>query len=128
MTICGEQFTKHSEIIMEKNKIYIVSFGDSDEYSVAFDGSKEELRDSREFRKIMDDLKECLRNDFPAGNYNGLIMPKIREANDTDKDYPVLDSDAMRHIKLHLKREGEVLNDNRKLDSNAPYDDIKPEP
>lgn len=110
---------------MDTNKTYIVSFGDSDEYSVSFNGSREELRDSKEFRRIMDQLRECLRNDFPAGNYEGLISPKIREANDTDKDYPLLDSDAIRHIKLRLKREGEVLNDNRKLDRNAPFDDIK---
>lgn len=109
-------------------KIYIVSFGGSDEYSVSFNGSIEQLRDSKEFRRIIDDLKDCLDNDFPAGNYSGLISPKIREANDTDKDYPALDSEAIRHIKLRLKREGEVLIDNKKLDRNAPFDDIKAEP
>lgn len=106
---------------MDNKKIYIVSFGDSDEYSVAFNGSREELLGSEKFRHIVEDLKDCIRADFPAGNYEGLISPKVREANPTDKDYPELTSEAVRHIKYRIKREGEVLMDNRKLDRNAPY-------
>lgn len=109
---------------MDSKKIYIVSFGGSDEYSVAFNGSRDELMKSREFRDIVDQLKDCLKNDFPAGNYDGLISPKVREANPSDKDYPELTSEAVRHIKYHLKREGEVLMDNKKIDRNAPYADI----
>lgn len=37
---------------MDNKKIYIVSFGDSDEYSVAFSGSRDELMRSERFRKI----------------------------------------------------------------------------
>ena len=109
---------------MDKEKIYIVSFGDSDEYSVAFNGSRDNLMRSEKFRRIVDELKDCLRLDFPAGNYEGLVSPKVREANSTDKDYPELTPDAVRHIKHRLKREGEVLLDNKKLDRNAPYSDI----
>lgn len=106
---------------MDNKKNYIVSFGDSDEYSVAFNGSREELLGSEKFRRIVEDLKDCIRDDFPAGNYEGLISPKVREANPTDKDYPELTSEAVRRIKYRIKREGEVLMDNRKLDRNAPY-------
>lgn len=110
---------------MDNKKIYIVSFGDSDEYSVAFNGSRDELMRSKEFRHITDQLADCLKSDFPAGNYRGLISPKVREANATDKDYPELTSESLRHIKHRLKREGEVLMDNKKLDRNAPYADVE---
>lgn len=109
---------------MDNKKIYIVSFGDSDEYSVAFSGSRDELMRLERFRKIVDELKDCLKTDFPAGNYDGLISLNVREANATDKDYAELTPDAVRHIKHRLKREGEVLLDNKKLDRDAPYADI----
>ncbi|MBD5355822.1 MAG: hypothetical protein HDR88_02295 [Bacteroides sp.] len=109
---------------MDTNKTYIVSFGDSDSYSVTFNGSRDQLLHSDNFRKIVDDLKDCLKKDFPAGNYDELISPKIREANPTDKGYAELTPDAVRQIMHTLKREGEVLNANRRLDSDAPYSNI----
>lgn len=109
---------------MDNKNIYIVSFGDSDKYSVAFSGTKEELMRSEEFRHIVDRLKECLKTDFPAGDYDDLISPKVSEASPSDRDYPELTPDAVRHIEHSLKREGEVLNSNRRLDNDAPYSNI----
>lgn len=107
---------------MDIKKIYIVSFGDSDEYSIPFNGSKEELLKSEEFRHITDQLKDCLKEDFPSGGYESLIYPRVREAEPSDKEaFPEFTPDALRHIKHHLKREAEVMAANKKLDRNAPF-------
>lgn len=109
---------------MDTNKTYIVSFGDSDKYSVAFNGSREELIKSDNFRHIVDELKNCLKNDFPAGNFDDLISPDVREATPADKGYPELTPDTVRQMIHTLKREAEVINANKKLDSDAPFSNI----
>ena len=110
---------------MENKRIYIVSFGDSGEYAVAFSGTREELMKSDKFRRIVDELKECIKKNFPEGNFEGLVSPKVREANHTDKDYPELTPDAVRTIKHQLEKEGEMVQDNRQLNRDAPYSDVQ---
>lgn len=109
---------------MKAEKAYIVSFGDSDKYSVPFDGSKEEFEKSGEFKHIKDDVFEYVKSKFPEAKYDDVIAPKVEEPTQRDEVYPVLDSDNLGKLKHDVVRQVEVKMQDKKMDSDAPYSNI----
>lgn len=110
--------------IMKDSKFYIVSFGDSDKYSVPFDGSKEEFEKSGEFKHIKDDVFEYVKSKFPAAKFEELIAPKVEDPSQRDEVYPVLDSDNLGKLKHDVARQVEVKMQDKDLNSDAPYSNI----
>lgn len=97
-------------------KDYIVSFGNSNSYSVA-----SELEADRLHEKIVESLKKR----FPLGNVKNIATIDIREADAaTAAKYPTLDEKAIEAICASLKRSMQVSAEDRELNSDAPFSDI----
>ncbi|MDE6577062.1 MAG: hypothetical protein K2J82_04945 [Muribaculaceae bacterium] len=109
---------------MKDSKFYIVSFGDSDKYSVPFDGSKEEFEHSSEFKHIKDAVFDYVKSKFPAAKFDELIAPKVEVPTEKDEVYSVLNEDNLGKLKHDVERQVEVKMQNKKLDSDAPYSNI----
>lgn len=110
---------------MKEKKAYTVSFGDSGKYSVEFDGSKEEFLHSSEFRHIKDAVFDYVKTKFPEAKYEDVIQPEVEDLNQRDEVYPVLDADNLGKLKHDVARQVEVKQENRTLNSDAPYSDVK---
>lgn len=94
-------------------KYYIVSFGNSNTYSIAAPLDADTLRD-----RIVCDLKKK----FPDGPVCRIATIDVHEVDEqTAAKYPVLDHSAEKAIYDILKREMEVNADERELNNNAPY-------
>lgn len=109
---------------MKDSKFYIVSFGDSDKYSVPFDGSKEEFEHSSEFKHIKDAVYDSVKSKFPAAKCEELLAPCVEVPTERDEVYPVLDADTLGKLKHDVERQVEVKMQNAKMDSDAPYSNI----
>lgn len=109
---------------MKTEKAYVISFGDSDKYSVPFNGSKEEFEHSSEFKHIKDAVFEYVKSKFPEAKYEYLIQPKVEEITERDQVYPVLDSDTLGKLKHNVARQVEVKAGDTSLNSDAPYSNI----
>lgn len=109
---------------MKDTKFYIVSFGDSDKYSVPFDGSKEEFEHSSEFKHIKDAVFDYVKSKFPAAKFDELLAPKVEVPTERDEVYSELNADNLGKLKHDVARQVEVKLENRELDSDAPYSNI----
>lgn len=110
---------------MKAEKAYIVSFGDSDKYSVPFDGSREEFEKSSEFKHIKDAVYDYVKSKFPEADYKDVAAPCVEEITQRDQVYPVLNEDNLGKLKHDVARQVEVKMGYTSLDSDAPYSDIK---
>lgn len=110
---------------MKAEKAYIVSFGDSDKYSVPFDGSRDEFLKSDEFRHIEKEVCEYVKSKFPEADCKYLLTPHVEEITERDQVYPVLNEDNLGKLKHDVVRQVEVKQGTTALDSDAPYSDIK---
>lgn len=110
---------------MKAEKAYIVSFGDSDKYSVPFDGSREEFEKSSEFKHIKDAVFDYVKSKFPEAKYKDVIAPKVEDLSERDEVYPVLDADNLGKLKHDVVRQVEVKQNDAELNSDAPYSDVK---
>lgn len=110
---------------MKAEKAYVVSFGDSDKYSVPFDGSREEFEKSAEFKHIKDAVFDYVKNKFPEAEYKDVIAPKVEDLSERDEVYPVLDADNLGKLKHDVARQVEVKRSDMELNSDAPYSNIK---
>ena len=109
---------------MKAEKAYIVSFGDSDKYSVPFDGSKEEFEKSSEFKHIKDAVCDYVKSTFPEADCKYVVTPKVEDVSERDEVYPVLNEDNLGKLKHDVARQIEVKMGYTSLDSDAPYSDI----
>ncbi len=109
---------------MKAEKAYVISFGDSDKYSVPFNGSKEEFEHSSEFKHIKDAVFEYVKNRYPEAKYDYLIQPKVEEITERDQVYPVLNADNLGKLKHDVIRQVEVKAGDTSLNSDAPYSNI----
>lgn len=109
---------------MKDTKFYIVSFGDSDKYSVPFDGSKEEFEHSSEFKHIKDAVFDYVKSKFPEAKYEDVIAPKVEEPTQSDQVYSELNADTLGKLKHDVARQVEVKMGYTSLDSDAPYSNI----
>ncbi len=109
---------------MKAEKAYIVSFGDSDKYSVPFDGSREEFEKSSEFKHIKDAVFDYVKSKFPEAQYKDVIAPKVEEITERDQVYPVLNEDNLGKLKHDVARQVEVKISDKELNSDAAYSNI----
>lgn len=108
---------------MENKKYYIVSFGDSNKYKVAFDGTKDELKNSEMYKNLKETVEAYLKGKFPGGGYTHIVEPVIEE-DKGDTDYPDLNSTAIDDLLKSLALQVTVEKDTDELNLNAPFDKI----
>ena len=111
-----------------QQRTYIISFRNTDSYRITFDGSKEDLEKSPRILQLHKELEDYIREHVADCNYiPQLTTPHIKEADDAGKyaGYPLLDTAAIDHIKNTLTLEARNMLDQKNLDRNAPFDDIK---
>ena len=107
---------------MESKRSYIVSFGDSTRYRVAYDGSKEEFEASEKLRDIKNKVFDFLKEKFPTGGYEDAV--KISVADDDGRSFPDLDNAGCDELLKSVARQVEVLREGKELNNNAPFDRI----
>jgi len=114
-----------------KKKLYIVSFGDSDQYKyrVGIPDSEISASHSDPVEKITVQLTERLNAALPdAKNLKEIVSPKVTEVSPEDigrfAAYPELDEKALADIEKELVRETEVRASLHELNNNAPFSDI----
>ncbi len=110
---------------MKAEKAYVVSFGDSDKYSVPFDGSREEFEKSSEFKHIKDAVYDYVKSKFPEADYKAVASPKVEEISERDQVYPILNEDNLGKLKHDVARQVEVKIGDTSLNSDGPYSNVK---
>ncbi len=112
------------------NRLFIVSFGDSRKYRMEYTDAKDpySLDHSAPFTEIEAELNEYLKSQFPDESFAYYTSPKVTEVSWEHRDqymnYPVLDDKAIADIKKVLVKEVKDMNDNRELNSDAPWNDV----
>lgn len=113
-----------------KERLYIVSFGDSRKYKVEFKDvdNVDNYHHTDPLKIIEQEISEYLQKEFPGQSLAYFTTPKITEVKWSDRekyaDYPELDRVEVEKIKSVLKREIEMRQDLDRLDRNAPFDQI----
>ncbi len=100
---------------MEDNKTYIVSLGDSRKYRVK----------GEELKKYSEELKTYLSTQFAGEAIKYYDAANVEESDDPEK-YPELTHVEFEKIKTDLKRQIEVRNEDKEMNSDAPYSDVNP--
>ena len=112
-----------------KQRTYLVSFRNSDKYLVRFDGTKEELEQSPQFKAIEQKIATYMQQHFATDReIDKLTVPDIEEVEESSRydGYQTLDLTAVDSLKQSLTREAKNILDQKQMDRNAPFDDIKP--
>ncbi|MBD5268872.1 MAG: hypothetical protein HDS45_04665 [Bacteroides sp.] len=109
---------------MNTEKLYLVSFGDSKKYILRDTSSG---KDSK-LATIESELNSFLKEKFPNASFTYYTSPHVSDIeNAADyQGYPELDSAALESIKKVLTREVENMEEQSKLDLNAPYSNVNP--
>lgn len=105
-------------------KTYTVKFGDSDKYSMHYDGDKTKFENSDEFRRLKEIVYDYVKEKFPGVRYKFLLEPEVEEYDDKDKEYPGLDSTNLAKLKADVLRQVEIRENDNSLNNNAPYSDV----
>lgn len=117
-------------IILIMDRLYIVSFADSEQYRYEFKSNEpiESLKHSCPLDAIADRLYSSLKNRFPDEPIAYYTTPKVVEISwlnrDKYKGYPLLDESAVEEIETLLATEIEDQMSLQNLNSNAPFDSI----
>ncbi|MDE7442254.1 MAG: hypothetical protein K2M69_08830 [Muribaculaceae bacterium] len=101
---------------MEDTKTYIVSLGDSKKYRAT----------GADLKKYSDELKEYLSSEFAGEAIKYYDTASVSESDDPMK-YPELTHVEFEKVKSDLKRQIEVRNEDKELNSDAPYSDVNPD-
>lgn len=107
---------------MATKDLYIVSFGDSDQYRTTCPDC---------IKQVSDKVKAYLSEKFPGTKTLDFTLPTVskvpagREADYTS--YPELDADAVERIKQVLADEMDNRAFQKSIDRNAPFADINPD-
>lgn len=105
-----------------ERKSFIISFGDSDKYRVAYPGTLAEFEKSEKFRDIKETVADYLQKKFPSGEYGSTVEVTVSE-DDGNVGYPDLDKFSMDELLKSVDRQVEVLQQNNEMNLNAPYDE-----
>lgn len=110
-------------------RLYIVSFGDSAKYRVEYPGTKEDLENSSELKNVEDTLVEYIKDKLPVCKHiKRLITPAVHEVEPEDadryNDYLELNAESIEHLKKLVLTEAHNYQDQKQMDSNAPFDNI----
>lgn len=107
-------------------KLYLVSFGNSDKYLLRDGAAGKES----ELTKIEGELNAFLRSKFPDETFAYFTTPKVDEISAAHADeyagYPVLDDKAIEAIKAVLDREVQDMEANKILNDNSPFANVNP--
>lgn len=115
------------ELIMEnKERLYIISFGNSVKYRMMYDGTKEELEKSPKMSALKNELADYIIKKVPMGSHAcRFAQPEIHEVYREDEhkydDYQDFNAVAVDDIKKVLLREVENMLDQKELDNNAQF-------
>ena len=109
-----------------KNRLYIISFGDSRKYRLLYDPATGSAKGALEpFVDYEKELNEYLAKEFPGDTYAYYTTPRVTEIEESMvseyDDYPLFDRRAMEEVKRELVREIQVMNDNRERNSNDAW-------
>lgn len=99
---------------------YLISFGDSTRYRVAFDGNRDEFENSDKLRGIRREVEDFLKKEFPTGGYDDIV--ELTVADDDGRDYTDLDKDGLADLLQSVKTQVEVQRDTDEINLNAPFD------
>lgn len=112
------------------DRLYIVSFADSEKYRFEFNSDEPAgaLQHSSPLVEIEERLCKTLKAKYPDEPIAYYVTPKAVEVSwsnrDKYKDYPLLDEEAVKTIEALLASEIEDQMSLQELNSNAPFDDI----
>lgn len=102
--------------------LFIVSFGDSRKFRTS---------SAEKIKSIADALRNMLSPEFEGVKITRFLIPTIDEVQPVSAtqyaDLPKLDKDALQEIAATLRVEITNWEDQKKLDLNAPFDEINPE-
>lgn len=106
----------------------MISFGDSSQYKLPFEDSKEALEKSAQLVALEHELRDYLNDKLPESNVTYYVTPKVVEVEPGDAEkyasYPVLDAAAVADIKKRLLKGVQDMNSLKELNRNAPFDDL----
>lgn len=107
----------------QEKQLYIVSFGDSRQYRMMYDGK--DADHSPLLTEVETELNDYLKAEFPEDAYTYYTTPRVVPIEWSDReeymDYPELDRKAIEDIKQVLASEIRDMNSTDRLDRNAPY-------
>ena len=109
-----------------KEKVYIVSFGDSAKFRVPFNGSKEELENSEELTALSKELYDYLKKKAgEAADVIPYVTPVVTKTYPSDAEkyagYPELSSASIQDLKATLLNEVQDMMSNSELNREDPY-------
>lgn len=107
-------------------KIYLVSFGNSDKYVLR----DTEVGERSRLTRIEAELNSYLRNKFPNESFTYYTTPRVEDISAEDASeysiYRKLDSSAIESIKKVLAKEVENMESNEELNADAPFANVNP--
>lgn len=108
-------------------KIYLVSFGNSDKYVLR----DTEAGEKSLLTRIESELNGYLRDEFPNETFAYYTTPRVDEISNEENmerysSYPKLDAKAVEIIKKVLAREVKDMESNSILNDNAPFANVNP--
>ncbi|MDE5774526.1 MAG: hypothetical protein K2H86_08745 [Muribaculaceae bacterium] len=109
-----------------EKKLYIVSFGHSDSYTLmdTEEGAKATLA------RVESELNKYLTGLYPENTFAYYTTPRITEVDPAHADryagYAPLDESAVARIEKVLSEEVANMNDQAQLDSDAPFSNVNP--
>lgn len=110
-----------------RKRLYIVSFGDSHEYRMFYDGDEARIQYNPPLSEVERELNDYLKARFHDDKVTYYTEPKVRavawEERDRYADYPMLDAKAVEDLKELLATEIRDMNSTAELNDNAPYAD-----
>lgn len=105
-------------------RMFIVSFGDSKKYRITIE-SRDNKNALAPIVASENELNKFLAKEFPGETFAYYTTPRITEVSIDHagryESYPVLDDKALSDVKKELVREIEVMNSDRRLNSNDPW-------
>lgn len=110
-----------------KKRLYLVSFGESNQYRVEFDdvANVDPYHHTNPLAETEAEIKEFLDAEFPGESLAYFDTPKIEEVDWAKREdyasYPELDAAAVEDIKRILKTGVENFENQEALDLNAPF-------
>ncbi|MDE5843695.1 MAG: hypothetical protein K2H35_08180 [Muribaculaceae bacterium] len=111
---------------LQEEKLYLVSFGNSDQYILRDTNSGEKSS----LMRIETELNSFLRNKFPDETFAYFTTPKVEDLGEVAAEqyssYRKLDAAAIEEIKKVLVREVRDMESNDSLNSDAPYANVNP--
>ncbi|MCM1320081.1 MAG: hypothetical protein NC217_06825 [Muribaculaceae bacterium] len=108
----------------KERRMFIISFGDSKKYRIIVDNDDNEHA-LAPVVKTENELNRFLAREFPNDTFAYYTTPRITEVNPEHEaeyaSYPKFDDKAVADVKKELVREIQVMNSDRRLNSNDPW-------